>query len=267
MTPAHGGHGHGSPLLAVLLPLVAVAVAAAGYVLLAVRDRDWSGRRTVSFLAGCAVLAVGLTPGLSPWAEGDFRGHMLQHLLIGMVAPLGLVLAAPITLVLRSVPPRTGRLIGRALRSRPARVITHPVTALTLNVGSLGVLYFTPLYGVLGTHPLLHLHFLAAGYLFAWVITGPDPAPHRPSVPVRLVVLGVAVTVHAVLSQLMYAGLFVQVPAPADQLRGAGELMYYGGDIAEMLLALSLLATWRPRPARARPATGPRWRLSPRSGR
>jgi putative membrane protein len=56
----------------------------------------------------------------------------------------------------------------------------------------------------------------------------------------------VAVAVHAVLSQLMYAGLFVQVRVPSDQLRGAGELMYYGGDIAELLLALALLTTWRP---------------------
>ncbi|MEV5893244.1 DUF2243 domain-containing protein [Nonomuraea fuscirosea] len=38
---------------------------------------------------------------------------------------------------------------------------------------------------------------------------GPDPAPRRPSVPTRLVVLGVAVAVHAGLSQLMYAGIGV----------------------------------------------------------
>ena len=92
---------------------------------------------------------------------------------------------------------------------------------------------------------LVHAHFLAAGYLFAWVIASPDPAPRRPSVPARLVVLGVAIAGHAVLSQLLYAGAFVQVPVPADQFRGAGELMYYGGDIAELLLALALVTTWR----------------------
>ncbi|HEY0700834.1 MAG TPA: cytochrome c oxidase assembly protein, partial [Micromonospora sp.] len=56
-------------------------------------------------------------------------------------------------------------------------------------------------------HHVVHAHFLAAGYLFCWVIAGPDPSPHRASVPVRLVVLGVAVTAHATLSQLLYAGI------------------------------------------------------------
>jgi putative membrane protein len=69
------------------------------------------------------------------------------------------------------------------------------VTALILNVGGLAVLYFTPLYAAAAQTPALHwvihAHFLLAGYLFAWVIAGPDPAPRRPSVPARLVILGI----------------------------------------------------------------------------
>ena len=98
-------------------------------------------------------------------------------------------------------------------------------------------------------HGLIHTHFFVAGYLFAWVIAGPDPAPHRPSVPTRLVVLGVAIALHAVMSQMLYAGILVQVPVTAAQRQGAGELMYYGGDIAELLLAIALVLTWRPRRA------------------
>ncbi|CAM5612370.1 Cytochrome c oxidase assembly protein OS=Streptomyces rutgersensis OX=53451 GN=F0345_27105 PE=4 SV=1 [Streptomyces diastaticus subsp. diastaticus] len=76
--------------------------------------------------------------------------------------------------------------------------------ALLLSSGSLAVLYFTPLYNATLGHPaahwLLHAHFLLSGCLFAYVIAGPDPAPARPAVPVRLVCLGVAVTAHAVIS-------------------------------------------------------------------
>jgi putative membrane protein len=86
-----------------------------------------------------------------------------------------------------------------------------------------------------------HLHFLVSGYLFAWVVAGPDPAPRRPSVPVRLVLLGIAIAAHAVLSQLMYAGVLPGPAAPPEQVRGAAELMYYGGDIAELLLAFAML--------------------------
>jgi putative membrane protein len=100
------------------------------------------------------------------------------------------------------------------------------------------------------THPWLHyvvhLHFLAAGCLYAWVIAGPDPAPHRPSVPIRLLVLGVAVVIHSILSQMLYAGRFVAVLAPVSQIQHGAVLMYYGGDIAEMLLAFALVTTWRP---------------------
>jgi putative membrane protein len=237
------------------LPVALTLTIAAGYLLLAARrrrePRGWSSWRTAAFLTGSALLILALLPGLLPYGDEDFRAHMLQHLLIGMLAPLGLVLGAPVTLLLRSLPARHGRLIGRVLRARPAHVFGHPVTALLLNLGGLAALYCTPLYAATGTHPLLHdlvhLHFLIAGYLFAWVIAGPDPAPRRPSVKARLVILGVAVAGHAILSQLLYAGALVQVPVPAEELRGGAVFMYYGGDIAELLLAFAVVTTWRPR--------------------
>lgn len=65
----------------------------------------------------------------------------------------------------------------------------------------------------------------------------------------RLVVLGLAVAVHASVAQLLFAGIGVQVREPVDQMRAAGNLMYFGGDIAELALALVLLFTWRSRRA------------------
>lgn len=236
--------------------MIALAV---GYSLLARQrarePRGWNSWRTASFLAGLCLLTLAVVPRLSPYPTADFRGHMHQHLLIGMYAPLGLVLGAPVTLILRSVTAERGRRLGRVFRSRPVHLISHPVSALTLSLGGLIVVYFTPLYESTTTstvlHQLVHLHFFAAGYLFAWVIAGPDPAPRRPGVRCRLIVLGVAIAGHAVVSQVMYAGVLVRVAVPREQLRGAGELMYYGGDIAELLLALALVTTWR----RRRPAT------------
>ncbi|MEH0938291.1 cytochrome c oxidase assembly protein [Micromonospora psammae] len=225
------------------------------YLAAALRQRDhggWSHWRTASFGAGAALLAVAVVvPG------HDLVGHMWQHLLVGMVAPLGLVLGAPGTLALRTVRRRTGRAALRLLRHPVARTLAHPVTGLLLTAGGLYLLHLTPLHRTVQSNPGLHalvlLHFLASGYLFCWAIAGPDPGPHRPGVPVRLVVLGLSVAAHATLAQLMYAGL-VDTAAPAEQLRAAATLMYYGGDLAELLLALALLATWRPAPRRARPA-------------
>ncbi|GLW67150.1 hypothetical protein Arub01_53930 [Actinomadura rubrobrunea] len=260
----------GDGLWDVLPPLALVALLPAVYLLL-VRRAARSGRRplprrrTASFLTGCVLLAVALLPPLAAFAHRDFRGHMLQHLLIGMYAPVALVMGAPITVLLRALPVKHARRLTGVLRSRALRPPTHPVTALTLTGGGMAVLYFTPLYDATAADPVLHrlvhAHFLLSGCLFAWVIAGPDPAPSRPGVPARLVVLGAAIAAHAVIAQLMYGGYLVDVRAPIAQVRGAAEIMYYGGDIAELLLAAALVATWRPasrRPTRPRSPRGTR---------
>lgn len=263
----HGGHGGHAPagdgegpaaladVLSPLVPALLVLLLAAGYLLLlrAAGRRSTAPHspwRTLSHLTGCLLLAVALLPPLAPFAHTDFRGHMLQHLLTGMYAPLALVLGAPVTVLLRALPARQARRVTALLHCRPVRLLANPVTALALSAGALAVLYFTPLYNATMSSPALHwlmnLHFLLAGCLFAWVIAGPDPAPARPSVPVRLVVLGVAIAVHAVVSQLLYGGFLTDVRAPVPHVRAAAEVMYYGGDLAELLLAAALVATWRP---------------------
>ncbi|WDZ82322.1 cytochrome c oxidase assembly protein [Micromonospora cathayae] len=261
------GHDHGGdpagPSLAVLAAL-AVPLLLLGVYLLAVRRQRrgggaWSRWRTASFGTGAALLGVGLAV-----PAHDAVGHMWQHLLVGMLAPLGLVLGAPGTLALRALDRETGRATVRLLAHPVPRLLAHPVTGLLLTTGGLYALYLTPLYRATLAAPALHwlvaAHFLASGCLFTWSIAGPDPGPHRPRVPVRLVVLGVAVAAHAALAQLLYAGLLVDVPGTVGQLHAAASIMYYGGDLAEILLALALLATWRPerrRIPRPRPATTP----------
>ncbi|MGC5170524.1 cytochrome c oxidase assembly protein [Microbacterium sp. DT81.1] len=253
------------------VPLAVACAVAALYLIMALRahrdPRRWNLWRTASFLVGIALAAAAFASA-SPLPPGDFRSHMLQHLMIGMYAPLALVLGAPVTLVLRSVPVPAGRVIGRALHSRLMALLSHPIVGLLLAVGGMAVLYFSPLYTATLTSPLLHhavhAHFLLAGYVFAYAIAGPDPAPHRPSVPFRLVVLGIAIAAHASLAQLIYAGALVQVEAPAVQLRGAADLMYYGGDIAELLLAVAMVSTWRPLRA-AGPARRPAGATAPAS--
>ncbi|WP_019630068.1 cytochrome c oxidase assembly protein [Actinomadura atramentaria] len=244
---------HAAGPLDALAPGAAVLVLAAAYLAAAVRvrrrdpARPWSTPRTAAFLTGCALLVLAAAV---PDAHHDFRAHMLQHLLLGMYAPLALVLGAPVTLALRALPPARARRLVAVLRSRPARAFANPPVALLLSTGSLAVVYFTPLYNATAERPalhlLLHVHFVLSGCLFAWVVAGPDPAPARPGVPARLVVVGVAVAAHGVVAQLMYGGVFVDVHAPVDQVRGGAEIMYYGGDVAELLLAAALVATWRP---------------------
>ncbi|PWR09276.1 cytochrome c oxidase assembly protein [Micromonospora acroterricola] len=243
--------------------MAAVGLLAGGYLVAAAADtRGWDHRRSAAWLAGCAVLAVAVGP-LAQLPD-DPRGHMAQHLLLGMVAPLGLVLGAPVTLLLRISSTPTRRLIGRLLRARPVHLLAHPVTAALLSTGGLALVLLTPLYAAAerqpALHNALHLHYLAAGYLFAWALAGPDPAPHRPGLAVRLGALLGAAAVHAALAKYLYAYAGTLPPGLTDPdpaaFRSAAQLMYYGGDVAELLLAVALFATWyhRRAPRTLRPA-------------
>ncbi|MFH9740944.1 cytochrome c oxidase assembly protein [Streptomyces roseolus] len=85
------------------------------------RGDAWPRWRDASFGGGGIVLAWA---ALGPLPGGPFTRHMALHLLAGMAAPLLLVLARPLTLVLRSLPPGRGRRGAVALGlSRPVAVL------------------------------------------------------------------------------------------------------------------------------------------------
>lgn len=116
-------------------PLSAVAVVALGAVYLAgtrrlvARGRRWPAARTASFLAGVGVLAVATQSGLAAYDTALFSVHVIQHLLLSMVAPPLLALGAPVTLLLTVWSPLTRRRLLRVLHSRPVAVATHPLIA------------------------------------------------------------------------------------------------------------------------------------------
>jgi putative membrane protein len=225
--------------------------------------QPWPWHRTLSWTAGLVTAAAALIGPIARNAAGDFRCHMLAHLLLGMLAPLLLVLGAPVTLLLRSLPTTTAKRVTRLLGSPPLRIITHPVTALALNTGGLWFLYTTDLHTTLhgsGSAPLLiSVHMLAAGYLFTAAIIGLDPVRHRAPWMTRALVLIAAMAGHAILAKWLYA----HPPAgiPIEQVERGARLMYYGGDVVDLLLVIIFCARWyhatRPRPSRPSKVIGP----------
>ncbi|GAB2934506.1 cytochrome c oxidase assembly protein [Micromonospora polyrhachis] len=243
------------------LPVLLSIFATMAYLVAAARagrtPTGWSPLRTAAFVTGMVLLAVALSPTMAARAHHDIRVHMVQHLFVGMYAPLAITLAAPVTLLLRSAPLGSRRRVAAILRNRSLHLLGHPLTALLLNIGGLYLIYLTPLYALATTnetaHIAVHVHVLAAGYLFTWSIAGPDPAPRRPGLAVRLTVLVVAGAAHSALAKLLYAqashwpaGVTISPVATRD----AAQLMYYGGDLAEVLLAVALFAAWYRRRAR-----------------
>lgn len=213
------------------------------------QGRTWPARRTAAFMSGCALLAIGLAPPLMQAGMTDFRNHMLQHVLIGMLAPLGLVLGAPVCLLLRSLTTSQVRLLLRFLHGAWIRVVARPIVALLLNVGGLYLLYLTPLYTAMHAslllHAFVHLHVALAGCLFTWsMLNGPDPVPRRHSFRLRLTVLFIGIAAHTLLSKLLYAYGLPAGAHPLAEIQQGAQWMYYGGDVAEILLLIALFARW-----------------------
>jgi putative membrane protein len=242
-------HAAGPGLLAVLGPLVGL-LALLAYGLLVVRarraGRTWSTPRTLAWLTGCVLATVAVSGPLATAAMTSRTAHMAGHVLLGMLAPLLLVLGAPVTLALRALPVRAARRVSHLLRSRPVRVLTEPGVAAVLDVGGLWLLYGTPLLELAHAHPVadvaVHLHVLLAGCLFTAVLVSPDPLAHRRRTRHLLVVLVLALAAHDVLAKRLYAQAATGVD-PADAERGA-MLMYYGGDAVDLALAVLVCARW-----------------------
>jgi putative membrane protein len=120
------------------------------------------------------------------------------------------------------------------------------VTAAVLDAGGLWVLYRTGLYPRMGEHAWLHLvvsgHTLAAGYLLTAAVIGTDPAPHRPGLRVRALVLVAFVAAHDILAKQLYAHPPAGVAAP--QAQAGAQLMYYGGDLLDLLLITIFCWQW-----------------------
>ena len=228
-------HGTGAPIGTELL-IVGVLVAGWVYVR-AARRTHWPRARTARWVLGVAVAATGLAVAELP----DLRAGVGGHLLFGMVAPLLLVTAAPVTLALRALPVRHARSVARVLRSRPAAVLTHPAVAAVLDGGGVWLMFRTDLLAAVPP-ALVHAHMLLAGYLFAFSLVGRDPAPHRPALGVRAGVLVVAVAVHDVLAKLVYASPPLGVPVA--QAEAAGVLLYYGAAPVHLALLVLLGREW-----------------------
>jgi len=145
------------------------------------------------------------------------------------------------------VPVTWARVVVACLQSDLARFLCHPITTLMLNIGGMYLLYGTALYAASlqspALHHLLHLHFILAGYLFCQaVLGGPDRMAVRHGAGLRLGVLLAAIALHSLLGKLAYGYLWpVGLQQPAEQVRSAAQLMYYGGDLVEMLMLVLLL--------------------------
>jgi len=237
------------------LTVVAVLVLLAVWYLgadwkLAARGRAWSRSRTVSFLCGLFAIDLALQSPVATFTGSYFEAHVIQHLLLMIVAPPLLALGAPSTLLLQTASRPTKTLWLRVLRSGPFAVLTHPLVVWSLFYGVMFVFFLTPLINFAMLHmPLMdaiNVLFLFGGTLFWWPMVGIDPILHwKMSYPFRLlnVLLGSGLEAFLGVAILMSHRPIASMYSLASTRAGGG-VLWAGTELGLLIAAAPICVHW-----------------------
>jgi putative copper resistance protein D len=211
-------------------------------------------------MAGLGVLILALASPIERYDTTLFSVHMVQHLLLTLVAAPLLVLAAPITLLLRvSSSAVRRRWILPVLHSRFVRVVSHPLVAWCAFAAVMWFAHFSTLFDAAledeMLHRLEHVLFLTTALLFWWPVIGADPSPHRLSYPARVFYLALGMPLSSFLGLVIYSADTVLYPHYATLRREwgptaledqalAGGVMWAGGDVAFVVAIVLVVAAW-----------------------
>jgi cytochrome c oxidase assembly factor CtaG len=214
--------------------------------------------RIAAFLSGLMVIGIALTSPIETYEGQLFNVHMLQHMLLELVAAPLLLLGAPATMALRAASPSVRPRLLAVLHSRAVAVLSFPLLAWVLFAAVNWGWHFSTLYDQAlenqWLHDLQHVTFLAAGLLFWWPVIGADPSRWRLPYPARLFYLflampqnsflGVALMSAPVLYPHYASNLRTWGPSPLVDQGIGGMLMWVGGDVVFLLAMGLVVAAW-----------------------
>jgi putative copper resistance protein D len=243
--------------------LAAVGLVAIAYVLATRRARGWPIGRTAAFLGGLVVVVVATCSGIEPYGHVLEWVHMIEHLLLIMVAPALLAIGSPLQLVAEALPAR-GSAAWRAFLGRPVVgwLTSPPFAAGFYAVCVIGV-HLTGFMDRAMTdqsaHVLEELAYLAAGMLLFQLVLGRRPGPWQLSGGGRMALLALVTPVDTVVGVVLLQTGTVQGgitdgphahPRPdwalsaASDTVAAGTTMWIAGTGIMALLMLAVGLVW-----------------------
>jgi len=216
--------------------------------------------RSVAFVAAMVALAFALMSGIEHYDTTLFSIHMIQHILLMLVAAPLLALSAPVTLILRVSSPATRRRwILPVLHSRVVRVLAHPIVASVVFGVVLWGAHFSPLFDAAledpRIHELEHALFLGSALLFWWPAVGLDPAPYRLSYPSRILYIFMQMAMNTFMAMVILSAGDVLYPhyatvirawgpTPIEDQKLAAGFMWIAGDLIYIGAILAVMAGW-----------------------
>jgi cytochrome c oxidase assembly factor CtaG len=216
--------------------------------------------RTWAWVAGVLAVLLALDSGIERYDGTLFWVHMIQHMLLTLVAPVLLLYAGPITLLLRASSATTRRRwIFPLLHSRVVRFLSFPVVSWLLFAAVMWASHFSPLFDAAledeWIHRLEHGLFLGAALLFWWPVVGPDPSPWRMKPAAKVLYVGLQMPQNTFLALAIYMSTiplyqhYVTTvrawgPTPLEDQQMAGGVMWLGGDLVFLGMVVLLVLAW-----------------------
>jgi len=229
------------------------------------RGDAWPLGRTLAFVVvGMGAFFFATSSGLATYDTTLLSAHMVQHMILSMIVPLALALGAPVTLALRTLPPRPRGWLLVLLHSRVAKVLSFPPLTFLLYVLSPWALYFSGWYDAslssAFVHEMMHVHLVTVGALFFWPLMGIDPVPGRVQYPFRMLLVFLTLPFHAFLgvtimdqetliggshyATLREGPMGSWLPSIADDQHLAGGILWAAGDLVGLVFFAVLFTQW-----------------------
>ena len=244
---------------------VIVAIPAALYVygVLRVRRRHparpWPAWRTAMFLGGLAVVVIATQSGIGAYDDVIFYDHMIQHLLLLMVAPPMLVVGQPGTLLMHASRNPVHTWTKKLFRSRAVAALTWPPFGVALYTGTIVGTHLTGFMNLVlaneTAHDSEHALYLVAGYLYFLPLIGREPIRWKASYPSRIFLLFLAMPVDAFTGLVLgsessnpFPHLAVGRPSwaasPLSDVHTGGAVMWVGGAGIMFTLMMTVFFAW-----------------------
>ncbi|HWG60865.1 MAG TPA: cytochrome c oxidase assembly protein [Streptosporangiaceae bacterium] len=219
--------------------------------------RPWPLWRTGLFLAGLAVMVVATESGIGAYDDVLFWDHMIQHLMLIMIAPALLVVGQPFTLLLHASRNPLHTWAKRAMRSRVVSFLTWPPFTFVAYAAAIVSTHLTGLTKLTLANPVAHdaehALYLFIGYLFFLPILGREPIRWRISYPIRFILLVLAMPIDTFTGLVLgYANTPVASPAGrppgspslVEDAHLGGAVMWIGGDALMLVFMMLVFLMW-----------------------
>jgi putative copper resistance protein D len=232
-----------------VLPMILLVCAGALYVWGVRRTSSWPRVRTVCFGLGLLITFIATQTFIGAYDMEYFSDHMVQHLLLIMVAAPLFALSAPLDLAYLSGTDAMRRFLDGKFMEK----VTHPLFAFALYFAFIPFTHLTGFMNLMMTHMWIHhleqIAFLVVGYLFFRVAFGLERG-YKLHPGLRLVYVMAAVPVDtftglvlSMSSRVPFSSYAAMAPTGSSNawmlsnIKLGGGIMWIGGD-ALMLLAL-----------------------------